>query len=76
MHTVTIALSDESCAELTRLAQAARCAPEDLVEEALGHYLTVKQWQMNELELALKEAEAGGFASEAEVQQTLARYQA
>lgn len=74
MPALSLTLPQNFHDDLHALASAAERAPEELILEALEHYLTVKKWQANELELALEEADAGGFAPDAEAREVLRSY--
>jgi len=74
MPKMNLELPDDLHDALNALADRAARPREDLVLEAVEVYLGVKQWQRAELTLALEEADAGGFAPEAEVRELLARF--
>ena len=44
-----------------------------IVNQALEAYIDVHQWQIDHIRRGLREADAGKFATEAEVKRTIAR---
>jgi len=70
--TMTVRLDDEVKERLERLAESTRRSKSFLAAEAIREFVENNEWQIGEIRAALKEADAGEFASEAEVA-TLAR---
>ena len=64
---VTVRLEPAKRAELDVLARAVSRDRSFLINEAIDAYLAVHRWQVSEIEEGLRQAEAGEFASEAEV---------
>ncbi len=42
--------------------------------QAIQEYVSVNEWQINEIKKGLAEADAGDFATEEEMQQTIKRW--
>lgn len=57
-----------------RLAEATSRSRSWLAADALGRYLELEEWQMAETQAGLREADAGDFASDAEVQAVFSRW--
>ncbi|MGH2409148.1 MAG: CopG family ribbon-helix-helix protein [Chloroflexota bacterium] len=47
-----------------------------LVQEALRRLIEVEQWQIADIELAVREADAGDFATDAEMDELWVKYHA
>jgi predicted transcriptional regulator len=60
---LTLRLSSETKEQLDKLAIATQRSKSFLAAEAINRYLEVEAWQISEIETALKEADAGDFAS-------------
>lgn len=71
---ITVRLDPTKRAELDRLAQATSRDRSFLVNEAIDAYLSVHRWQIAHIEEGLRQAEAGEFASEDEVNAAFARW--
>lgn len=65
--TMTIRLDDTMKNRLDKLAQATHRTKSFLAAEAIQKYIEVNEWQIQEIQTAIKEANAGDFASEEEV---------
>lgn len=65
--TMTIRLEDEVKDRLDQLAEATQRSKSYLAAEAVRTYLDSNAWQIGEIQAALKEADAGDFASDADV---------
>ncbi len=65
--TMTIRLDDETKGQLDRLAEATKRSKSFLAAEAIREYIETNEWQLQEIRSALTEADAGDFATEAEV---------
>lgn len=65
--TMTIRLDDAVKTRLEKLYEAMDCSKSYLATEAIREYLELNEWQIAETKAALAEADAGDFASEAEV---------
>lgn len=65
--TMTLRLEDDVKARLDKLADATQRSKSFLAAEAIREYVENNEWQIREIKAALKEANAGDFASDAEV---------
>ncbi len=68
---MTIRLDDDLKEQLERLAAATRRSKSFLAAEAIREFIELNEWQIREIQQALREADAGEFASDEEVLQTL-----
>lgn len=66
--TITVRLEDEVKGRLDRLAESTRRSKSFLASEAIREFVENNEWQISETQAALKEAEAGDFASAREVE--------
>lgn len=74
MSLVSLNISEKVAQYLASLAKATGRSEDSLAEEALSQYLRREAWQLAETERALKEADAGDFASDEEVQAVLEKW--
>ena len=65
--TVTLRLDDAVKDKLEKLAESTHRSRSFLAAEAIKAYVDSNEWQINEIHSAIQEAEAGDFASDAEV---------
>ena len=65
--TMTIRLEDEVRDRLDQLAEATQRSKSFLAAEAIRAYVETNQWQIGEIRAALREADAGDFASDKDV---------
>ncbi len=65
--TITIRLEDEVKARLDRLAESTQRSKSFLAAEAIREFVENNEWQISEIRSALKEANAGDFASGSQV---------
>lgn len=72
--TVTIRLEDVTKDKLEKLAGATHRSRSFLAAEAIKAYVESNEWQINEIHEAIKEADAGDFATEAEVQAVIDKW--
>lgn len=72
--TMTIRLDDDLKEQLDRLAAVTQRSKSFLAAEAIREFIELNEWQVQEIQQAIKEADAGEFASESEVKQTSAKW--
>jgi len=72
--TLTLRVPVEIRDQLDNLAAATHRTKSYLAGEAIRQYLALETWQIGELQQALKEADAGDFASDAEVNAVMSKY--
>ena len=65
--TMTVRLDDDVKERLDRLAEATERSKSFLAAEAIRAYVDNNEWQIAEINAALKEAEAGDFAADKDV---------
>jgi predicted transcriptional regulator len=71
---MTIRIDRKTKNRLEKLAKAMARTKSYLAAEAIRAYLDLNQWQIAETRAALKEAEAGDFAGEEEVQAVMRKW--
>ncbi len=64
---VTVRLDQDTVAFLDRLADVEDRDRSYLIKQAVARFVELHRWQIEEIEKAVKEADAGLFASEEEV---------
>lgn len=67
MGVITILLPDEAMKRLEELAKAAGRTKSYFAGQAIMEFLELESWQMGETSQALREADAGDFASEVHI---------
>jgi predicted transcriptional regulator len=72
--TITIRLEAELKDRLESLAAATQRSMSFLATEAIRDFVELNEWQVGEIQEALKEADAGDFASEREVNSTFKKW--
>ena len=65
--TMTVRLEDDVKDRLDVLAEATQRSKSFLAAEAIRAYVENNEWQVGEIQAALKEADAGDFASDKDV---------
>jgi RHH-type transcriptional regulator, rel operon repressor / antitoxin RelB len=65
--TMTLRLEDDVKERLDKLADATQRSKSFLAAEAIREFVENNEWQIREIRAAVKEANAGDFASDAEV---------
>lgn len=65
--TMTIRLEPAVKDRLDQLAAATHRSKSYLAAEAIAEYISLNEWQIKEIHTAIKEADAGNFASQADV---------
>jgi RHH-type transcriptional regulator, rel operon repressor / antitoxin RelB len=74
--TVTLRLDDEVKNKLEKLAESTHRSRSFLAAEAIKAYVESNDWQVAEIQQALKEADAGDFASQDEVSAVINKWRA
>ena len=64
---MTIRLEPELKSRLDKLSAATHRSKSFLAAEAVREFIELNEWQIEEIKAAVKEADAGDFASEQEV---------
>lgn len=73
--TMTVRLEDDIKDRLDALAEATQRSKSFLAAEAIRSYVENNEWQIGEIQAALKEADAGDFASDKEVSALAKKWQ-
>ena len=71
---LTLRLDPKLSKQLDKLADASQRSRSFLIAEAVREYVALNEWQIEETKKAISEADAGDFASEKEVAQTLKKW--
>ena len=71
---VTIRVDRKTKSRLEKLAKAMERTKSYVAAEAIRSYVELNEWQITEIKSALKEADAGDFASEKEVQAVMKKW--
>lgn len=71
---MTIRLEPELKSRLDKLAEATHRSKSFLASEAVREFIELNEWQIYELKAAVKEADAGDFASDQEVNAVLNKW--
>jgi RHH-type transcriptional regulator, rel operon repressor / antitoxin RelB len=71
---LTLRVSAKTKSQLEKLAAATNRSKSFLASEALERYLELEAWQIKEIKLALKEADAGDFASDKDLAKAIEKY--
>jgi len=66
--TVTFRTDEAMVRKLDELAKASKRDRTQLISEALDNYLEAQEWQLKEIHAALRDSEAGDYATDAEVE--------
>lgn len=71
---ITFQLAPDTRAELDSLARTVERDRDTLIAEAVAAYLDVNRWHVSQIEEGLRQAEAGEFATTAEVDAAFAAF--
>jgi RHH-type transcriptional regulator, rel operon repressor / antitoxin RelB len=70
---LTLRLDAKLKNQLDRLSKSMNRSRSFVAAQAIQEYVSVNEWQINEIKKGLAEADAGDFASDEEMQQTIRR---
>lgn len=73
---ITVRLDEETVAFLDKLGVVEERDRSYLVRKAVANFVELHRWQIEQIERAVKEADAGLFASEEEVEQMFSKWTA
>ncbi len=73
---VTVRLDPETVAFLDRLAEVEDRDRSYMIKQAVANFVRLRRWQIEEIEKAVKEADAGQFATDEEVDHLFAKWTA
>jgi predicted transcriptional regulator len=71
---LTLRLDAKLKNQLDRLSKSINRSRSFVAAQAIQEYVSVNEWQINEIKKGIAEADAGDFASDKEVQQVLKRW--
>jgi len=74
LEVMTIRVDRKTKQRLEKLADATERTKSFLAAEAIRAYLDLNEWQIQEIRAGLREADAGDFASDAEVETVFAKW--
>lgn len=72
--TMTVRLEDSLKDRLEKLAEATQRSKSFLAAEAIREFIELNEWQVEELKLAVQEADSEDFASDQEVSELFDRW--
>jgi RHH-type rel operon transcriptional repressor/antitoxin RelB len=70
---LTLRLDAKLKSQLDRLSKSMNRSRSFVAAQAIQEYVSVNEWQINEIKKGLAEADAGDFATDEEMQQTIKR---
>lgn len=76
LEVMTIRVDNKTKQRLEKLAEATARTKSFLAAEAIRTYLDLNDWQIKEIRAGLREADAGEFASDAEVEAVFTKWRA
>jgi len=71
---LTLRLRAKTKSQLEKLATATSRSKSFLAAEAIERYLELEAWQVKEIKQALKQADAGEFASDKDLAKAIKKY--
>jgi len=71
---LTLRLDSKLKNQLDRLSKSMNRSRSFVAAQAIQEYVSVNEWQVNEIKKGIAEADAGDFASEEEVQRVLKKW--
>jgi len=72
--TLTLRVPTEIKEQLDKLADATHRSKSYLAGEAIRQYLELEAWQIGEIQLAIKEADANDFATDTDIDAVARKY--
>lgn len=76
LQSVTVRLPEEDIAFLEALGKTQDRNRSYLIKEAVEEYIATHKWQIEEIERAIREADAGDFVPENEMRRLIAKWTA
>jgi predicted transcriptional regulator len=71
---LTLRLDSKLKKKLDKLAKATERSRSYLAAEAIREFVALNEWQIDEIKKGLREADAGDFATDEEMEQTVRRW--
>ena len=72
-ETITISVESATRTAIDQIAADANRSVNELLTEAVEDFVAVRHWQLEHFKEGLRQAEAGEFATDAEMEETFAR---
>lgn len=72
--TMTVRIPQDVKARLEELSRTTSRSESWLAADAISAYVDMQEWQIAEIQKGIKEADAGEFASDAEVKEVFAKW--
>ncbi len=76
MTLLSFQVDQSTISRLDRLAERRKLSPEEVATLAIEEFVEREEWQISEIEAAVREADKGDFASADEVDAVLSKYTA
>ncbi|MGO4350457.1 CopG family ribbon-helix-helix protein [Rhizobium sp. RAF36] len=76
MTLLSFQVDQSTISRLDRLAERRKLSPEEVATLAIEEFVEREEWQISEIEAAVREADKGDFASADEVDTVLSKYTA
>jgi len=73
---ITVRLDEDTVAFLDQIAEVEDRDRSYLIKQAVANFVRLHRWQIEEIEKGLKEADAGLFATDEEVEQLFSKWTA
>ncbi|MGL6076764.1 MAG: CopG family ribbon-helix-helix protein [Fimbriiglobus sp.] len=74
LHSVTVRLPEQDIQFLDSLGKVHDRNRSYLIKEAVEQYIVSRKWQIEEIERAIVEADAGNFVPDEEMQRIMAKW--
>lgn len=74
MTLLSFQMNDSTVSRLDRLAEKRKLSPAQVAAMAIEEFIEREEWQLAEIEAAVREADQGDFASDEEVAAVLSKY--
>jgi len=75
-RSLTLNVEDETLSRLETLARETGRSSQQLAEEAVRQYVEYESWRADKIRAAVRQADAGAFATEEEMEAVFNRYRA
>jgi RHH-type rel operon transcriptional repressor/antitoxin RelB len=73
-RTLTLSVAEETVAGLEKLARETGRSADQLAQEALASFVDYESWKSEKIRSAIRAADAGDFATDAEMDDVFDRY--
>lgn len=72
---ISLRIEEDKIEKLDQLAEVTQRDRSFLINEAIENYLEVQKWQVDHIKAALQQADDGDFASRADIESVLKKWQ-